>query len=776
MPEKKRIRYLGIALVVLGIQVLGCNLDPQVRKQKYFDSAMTHLRKGDPAKAVLDLRNALQVDPNFAEAANVLAELYARSGNYRSAYVLLEQVEKNKPDYLPARRGMAQLYKIDGKLDLVQEEINYILDHNPDDTEALFLLGSIQVSQKKSKDAEGTFNRILEIQPSHIQALLALASLQKGSEQAPQAEHYLKLALDRNPRSQVVYLSLFRFYLGKGRHADAEALFPQAAKMTGNNIQVLEAEEGFYVGSGKLAQAEEVARKIRELHATDRTYWSTLADYYVQTSNWRKAKEELQQVLAKHKDDVISLRKLIEVELNLGDVSDARKLNEDLLKRNPKDSYAHLFNGRLYLAHGDVENALLQFNETQKYQPNYAALYYWYAQAYLNEDALQQAEASLGKALKYNPGFEAARLQLAELQNQTGAPNSAMYNARWALARSPGDTHAMLVYSQALIQKQEYADAAKVVAKVAELSPDSSEVHRQLGILALIKKDEATAQKEFNKAWSLNPQSRRLLEATLLGYLRTKQIGPARDFLQHEIQTRPNDPLLYHELAQVYLLAGKQNEAISALQKALSFAPGNVESTSLLADTYISAKQPEQALRLITEMTQKHAQDTYAMLRAGMLLEKLEHWEEAKKAYQRAIQIDMGNAIAKNNLAWLLASHGGDIAVALSLAEQAKEQLADNVQVTSTLAWIYYKEHAYKTAMEYLKQCVAKDQKNASYQYQLGLTYFQLGNTVQARQTLLAAIALDPHSPNAPAAWDALASLQHSGQTGNGTSGAGVRE
>lgn len=748
---------LFVAAVLCGILLAACSRDPEVRKQKYFASAIQLLRQGKPAKAVLDLRNALQIDPDFVEAANVLAELQARSGNYREAFSLLERAEKAKPDYLPVRKGLAQLDKLAGKLSEAQDEANYILQQAPDDTDTLFLLGTIQISQKKPAEAEGTFNRILEVQPGHVQALLALASVHQNSKDATGAEHYLKLAVERNPRSAVVYLSLIKFYLVNGRSADAEALFPQALKMAPNHIQIQEAQEGFYEGSGKLALAEDVARKIQTTHATDPKCWSALADFYVRIKNWAKAKAELENVRAQHKDDRTTLHKLIEVELNLNDLDSARKLNEALLKGNPKDSYAHLFKGRLYLANGDIENALLQFNQTQKFQPDYAALYYWYAQAYLQRQDLEQAKQYLGTALKCDPTYREARLQLAEIENRTGAVDAALYNVSRALASYPADARAMLVYSQSLIQKKQYVEAAKVIKAAAERAPDSADMHRQLGILELTRNNLPAAQKEFTTAWNLDPHSRSLLEAILLGYLSNKQVGPASAFLQHEIESRPNDPLLYYELAQVDLLFGKPGEAISALQKALSLAPGNAESGLLLAQTYLSVKQPEQALPLLANVIQKHAQESATMLRAGILYEKLDRWDEAQKAYEQAVQLDSSNAIAKNNLAWLLVSRGGNIDVALSLAQQAKEQLADNVQVTGTLGWIYYKKQVYKTALQYLKECVAKDQKNATFQYQLGLTYWKLGDTVQARRALTAALTLDPSSTEAGMARDALA-------------------
>jgi tetratricopeptide (TPR) repeat protein len=80
------------------------------------------------------------------------------------------------------------------------------------------------------------------------------------------------------------------------------------------------------------------------------------------------------------------------------------------------------------------------------------------------------------------------------------------------------------------------------------------------------------------------------------------------------------------------------------------------------------------------------------MLKSGMI-EKFRRWDEAQKAYERGLQLDGDNAaVLKNNLAWVLAEHGGNIDVALKLVQEATEKLYDNPQVTDTIGWVYYKK------------------------------------------------------------------------------------
>jgi len=155
----------------------------------------------------------------------------------------------------------------------------------------------------------------------------------------------------------------------------------------------------------------------------------------------------------------------------------------------------------------------------------------------------------------------------------------------------------------------------------------------------------------------------------------------------------------------------------------------------------------------------KYPQDPDVLFRSGMILESVQRWDDARKAYERVVQLDQDNALAKNNLAWLLAEHGGNIDAALNLAQEAKQKSVNNLQVTNTIGWIYYKKGIYKTALNYLKECVEKDSKNATFQYQLGVVYWKLGQTDDARRLLRNALQLDPHFPESKLAQDILLQL-----------------
>jgi tetratricopeptide (TPR) repeat protein len=88
------------------------------------------------------------------------------------------------------------------------------------------------------------------------------------------------------------------------------------------------------------------------------------------------------------------------------------------------------------------------------------------------------------------------------------------------------------------------------------------------------------------------------------------------------------------------------------------------------------------------------------------------------------------------------------------------ERLPGNPSIMDTMGWIYYKLRAYDSAVDLLKQCVDKDPKNSTYQYHLGMSYYQLNKKDQARSHLDNALRLSASFAGADEAKRTLATLR----------------
>jgi tetratricopeptide (TPR) repeat protein len=112
-----------------------------------------------------------------------------------------------------------------------------------------------------------------------------------------------------------------------------------------------------------------------------------------------------------------------------------------------------------------------------------------------------------------------------------------------------------------------------------------------------------------------------------------------------------------------------------------------------------------------------------------------------------------------NNLAYLYLEHGGDVHVALSLAQMARQKMPNSPNTAGTLGWAYYKSGAPESAVVQLKQCAQEDPNNPLYQYHLGMAQMAARHFDLAEQSLQKALRDDPNFPDAASARAALAKI-----------------
>src|SRR5687767_3383527 len=65
---------------------VGCSRDPETRKASYMASGDRYLADSKLREAVVEYRNAVQVDPRFGLARLRLAETYAKLGDINKAF------------------------------------------------------------------------------------------------------------------------------------------------------------------------------------------------------------------------------------------------------------------------------------------------------------------------------------------------------------------------------------------------------------------------------------------------------------------------------------------------------------------------------------------------------------------------------------------------------------------------------------------------------------------------------------------------------------------
>src|SRR5215210_6509697 len=77
------LSYLLTAAILI---VAGCSKDPNVEKAEFVKSGDNYVAQKKYAEAVVEYRNAIQIDPRYGEARFKLADTYAAQRDLQNAY------------------------------------------------------------------------------------------------------------------------------------------------------------------------------------------------------------------------------------------------------------------------------------------------------------------------------------------------------------------------------------------------------------------------------------------------------------------------------------------------------------------------------------------------------------------------------------------------------------------------------------------------------------------------------------------------------------------
>ena len=146
------------------------------------------------------------------------------------------------------------------------------------------------------------------------------------------------------------------------------------------------------------------------------------------------------------------------------------------------------------------------------------------------------------------------------------------------------------------------------------------------------------------------------------------------------------NPALYLLAAQTYLANRDRPAAEEALKQALELEPAYLEGYQLLTRLYLAEGRLDDARRELERAAERQPTDATALTTIGIIYEAQGEPELAERAYRSALQRSERAAVAANNLAWMIASAGGDLGEALELAYSAK-RVSSHPAFSDTSSW-----------------------------------------------------------------------------------------
>jgi Tfp pilus assembly protein PilF len=240
-----------------------------------------------------------------------------------------------------------------------------------------------------------------------------------------------------------------------------------------------------------------------------------------------------------------------------------------------------------------------------------------------------------------------------------------------------------------------------------------------------------------------------------------KQLGKAEEVVRQNLARSPKNPQIKQMLGELLLVQKQPEAAATVLEEAIASDP-KPQTLRLLIEAY--QQQPGQ--ELLVQRLEERAADPkappYSFLVLSGLYEKKKDFDKAKALYETLLTKDLFPALARNNLAYLLAEHYStpeNLERAFKLSTEALEENPEEPGFQDTMGWVLCKRGEYAKAKIYLEKAIAKSPQNPALSYHLGWCQAKLGETTAAQETLKKTLSLKAEFPDRAEAQKLLESL-----------------
>jgi tetratricopeptide (TPR) repeat protein len=441
-------------------------------------------------------------------------------------------------------------------------------------------------------------------------------------------------------------------------------------------------------------------------------------------------------------------KRIIEVLMRQGKRSEAAELNSQILKDDPSDNDARGLAATFLLEKGDVSKALTELQAVVAHSPNNPVAQYDLGRVHVARGELEQARQRFQKAIELRPDYVLARLDLAQLQLRGRDFDAALKSSEEVLAIDRGSTAARLIASTALMGQKKFAESRQLLDSMLQANPSAPDVLFQLGLVNLADNKYKEAGDAFRRSYDLNPANSRGLMGMVETELAQNHSDKAMQLLQTEAAKAPNRMDLVLALGNVAIRAGQYDLAVSYFQKVAASLPkgskAQGELFSRIGEAYRRKGDLTNAIAALQKAREILPENGVVLSTLALVLEAAQRWPEARQVYEVVLKLDPNNAVALNNLAYLLTEHGGDLDDALTKAQRAKQLLPDLTEVSDTLGWIYLKKNLTDNAIDIFKELVIKVPSSAIFRYHLGMAYSQKGDRTRALKELQDALKFNP--------------------------------
>lgn len=708
---------------------------PQQAAAVMFKGELLWHVKQDRDAALAVFRGALAAQPKATAAHSAVVTLLLEQNKLDDAAAALAEMAKAAPNHPDTLLLQARLAVLKKDYAAGREVAGRLLKTAPENPLVLEVAGLAEMGLNSPQTAEGYLARAVRGAPERLAARQGLARLYLQRNDAEQALSTLKPAIE-GPKADAFSLAMAgEAYLQLGDAARADDAFKRSANAAPGDTQARSVAALARLAHGDSSGA---AAALESLTADDKTPRADLA--------------------------------LVAARIRQNDLPGALKAVDGLRAKMPGKPLPDVLQGRLLQLRGDVAGATAAFEAALKKDAKYLPAVVSLAALDFAAGRRGAAQQRLKTYADAEPHSAQARMALADMALRSDAPRADVtrYIAD-AVRAAPNEVRPRLLQIEWLQRQGDLKGGLAAAQEAAAALPTNAEVLQALGTAQMLAGDAQQAVSTLRKLAAQQPENPAVQLRLADAYLSAKDRDSARAALKRALELQPGLIAAQRGLAGLAMQDQHPDDALAIAAEMQKRAPqsgagwqleGDLRSTQKNWPAAISAyraalqrdKLPEVAVALhgallasgqtaaaqrwTADWLKDHPRDALYLYHLGDLGMAAKDYAEAERRYRAVMELQPNNALAINNVAWLMAMQKKTGAVAL--AERAVRALPGSPAFLDTLAFALAAEGQLPRALETQKQAVGLAPANPMLKLGLARLLVQSGDKPQARTELLA--------------------------------------
>ncbi len=721
----------------------------------------------DGALAALDMQ--LQHSPQDAEGWQLKGDLlmYGKH-DLDGALVAFRQAIAAQPNHVPSHTAAMTVLLSKNDLEGARKQLQELQKILPKHPQTAYFAANVAMLGKDLDKAKEISDQLLRVAGDNSRVLQLAGAIEFERRNWAQAESHLAKAIQLNPSLEVSRRLLAGTYLQRSEPAKALSALQPLLERPNPLAAVYTLKAQAHLQAGELAEAEKAFAQATKINPDDVRNRTALAISRVMRGDESAGLGELRS-LAADADSTVADLPLIATLVRKKDIKGAMAAIDALEKKQPDKPVASNLRARLLLQQGDKTGAEKSFRRALEIQPNFFPAASALAQLALLDKRIDDAKAILDTFLKTSPASSQALIASAALKARTGAPRdeilgmfnraieqsptdasprlalvnyqlntqdpkAALGSARQAVAAMPENPALLDALGRAQAASGDTNQALVSFGKLGQMLPTSAAPQLRIADVHWAAKNTDAAIQALKRALSADPDNLQAQRALVDAYLATSKAAEALNVAQQVRQQRPHQDVAYVLEGGIEASQRRWPQAITVYRDGLKAVPDSTELATRLHTALIANKQDAEATRLGADWQRQHPTDAGFRFYLGDLALSRKDLPAAERHYREVLQLQPENALALNNVAWLMARAGKPGAVAV--AEKAVALLPDRPVIMDTLAQALASEGQKDKAVDIMRQALRLEEKNPQLRFNLAKLLVDAGDKAGAKTEL----------------------------------------